>query len=190
MSARPCKVDDCTRRALCRGYCDAHYARLRRHGDVRADVPLRKSSRKPDICSIDGCGRSTSGGARTWCRGHYWRFRNYGDPLVDQAIIRRGQGTRYICDNGYVRVSIPPDQTIRLEHRLVMEQVLGRPLEPFENVHHINGIRHDNRPENLELWTKPQPAGQRPIDLVMWVIQNYRAEVEEALNNPQLRLIA
>ncbi len=42
------------------------------------------------------------------------------------------------------------------EHRAVMEEQLER-----ENVHHINGIRSDNRPENLELWSTAQPAGQR-----------------------------
>jgi hypothetical protein len=58
-----------------------------------------------------------------------------------------------------------------------MEQMLGRPLRQRENVHHINGIRDDNSPENLELWVKPQPNGQRVADLVRWVVEDYRDEV-------------
>lgn len=54
------------------------------------------------------------------------------------------------------------------EHVLVMSEKLGRPLHVGENVHHINGVRDDNRPENLELWVTWQPHGQRPQDLVDW----------------------
>lgn len=62
-----------------------------------------------------------------------------------------------------------------------MEAQFGRPLYPFENVHHRNGRRADNRPENLELWTRPQPKGQRPEDLVAWVVAYYPELVREAL---------
>lgn len=49
-----------------------------------------------------------------------------------------------------------------------MEQYLGRALLKNENIHHKNGIKTDNRLDNLELWVKTQPCGQRPEDLVAW----------------------
>jgi hypothetical protein len=65
------------------------------------------------------------------------------------------------------------------EHILVMEHQLGRPLAPDENVHHRNGVRNDNRPENLELWTRPQPPGIRVTDAVAWareILNRYETE--------------
>lgn len=77
---------------------------------------------------------------------------------------------RYIDTKGYVHLRIPEHPGAShgyvREHRVVMERVLGRYLEPYERIHHRNGNRSDNRPENLELWsvTKKDPPGQRQID--------------------------
>ena len=82
------------------------------------------------------------------------------------------KGGRHIDDKGYVRVknvNYPMKRAFyALEHVVIMATHLGRPLLPHENVHHKNGIRDDNRIENLELWTTKQPSGQRVKDLVSW----------------------
>ena len=59
-------------------------------------------------------------------------------------------------------------KVVIMEHRILMEGMLGRELLPEENVHHKNGIRDDNSLKNLELWSSSQPSGQRVQDKVAW----------------------
>lgn len=63
-----------------------------------------------------------------------------------------------------------------------MAQIIGRPLEPSEQVHHKNGDRFDNRPENLELWYKAQPAGQRVDDLIDYIVKHHRSSLQQQLS--------
>jgi hypothetical protein len=108
------------------------------------------------------------------CALHYNRLRRTGSVgEADVTIAPQGSGS-WSIRKGYrvftVRAKGQKRQT-RAEHRMVMEQMIGRPLLPEENVHHVNGVRTDNRPENLELWTKSQPSGQRVVDKVEWAVE-------------------
>ena len=92
------------------------------------------------------------------------------------------KGGRTITKQGYVLVLVPLSNgnwKYKPEHRVVMENKLGRRLLAGETVHHKNGDRTDNRLENLELWSRKHTSGQRVTDLLAWareIIATYETE--------------
>lgn len=95
-------------------------------------------------------------------------FWNSGDVRADISLPI---GTLRPYRGGYMWIKVPrgtpgANPNWLPQHRHVMQQVLGRPLQHHEHVNHRNGQKHDNRPENLELWSTPrQPKGQRVSDM-------------------------
>jgi hypothetical protein len=178
-----CSVAECGRAVVRGSLCRTHYDRQRKTGVLGGPIEERM---RQSTCTIGACVAAAI--AKGMCGAHYQRNREWGSPTATRPIGDYFPGYS-ITKQGYKIIKSGGRRI--LEHRLVMERMIGRRLESWENVHHINGIRLDNRPENLELWVKPQPAGQRAADLAEWVVGHYPELVEAAMSGrAQLRLLA
>ena len=148
------------------GLCRKHYQQLKRSGG--SIVPTKYIS-KTGLCTyVDGTIPCTNEHqAKGYCGKHYARFMAHGDPSI---LLQAHNGAGTIMPNGYRKLN--KNGAEFLEHRYVMEQHLERPLEEGETIHHKNGLKLDNRIENLELWSNaPQPYGQRVEDRTAYYIE-------------------
>lgn len=87
MSQRSCAVGTCGRpRYFTQEWCQSHYDRWKRYGDVRADVPFQRKQAQAAQCSL-GCEKPPI--ARGWCSMHYNRWRDTGDPGPASPLYRK-----------------------------------------------------------------------------------------------------
>jgi hypothetical protein len=154
----PCRFEGCPKPRSAGGYCAGH---AKQYYTGRSIKPLFHPKRD---CDFPGCRNRHY--ALGYCQGHRLQLLEQR-PL---APLRQKRGWRLY--RGYVMLFEPTHPNARKdgyvsEHIKVMSAELGRALERFEEVHHKKGIRHDNRPENLELWARGmQPPGSRVSDLI------------------------
>lgn len=122
-------------------------------------------------------------GLRGVCKKCWPKVRT--QPGRKGAASANWKGGRYVTKAGYVMVLNPErtgekDKYIQ-EHRLVMQNHLGRKLHKGETVHHKNGVKTDNRIENLQLFAAAHARGQKYEDMQTEDLLRIIGEIEEIL---------
>ncbi len=117
------------------------------------------------------------------CKSCFARI-SRAQPKGEQS--RGWKGGRRLTPRGYIMVRCPEHPRAQngyiQEHRLIMEKHLGRYLLPSETVHHKNGVKADNRIENLELWAKSHSDGARYADLAVQQLEELIAYLQHLLD--------
>ncbi len=181
-----CSVEGCTTRPRINGLCNRHYLQWK-DGRLPADAMKEPPAASYVACKLENC--TVRASSRGMCPKHARQVKagiinELGEELRDPSL-RPGRGWRSYC-RGYVKVMAKNHpQADRdgyvLEHRLVMEKILGRFLERHEVVHHRDGVRNNNTPENLEVHTRKThpPAHEYTVETTRVALQALR------VNDPQ-----
>jgi hypothetical protein len=157
---KQCTLDFCDDNVHAKGLCKYHYNQKAKGYEPSPRRTVVHGTY--EFCTFEGCGREHK--SKGLCGAHFAQQKR-GKPLSPiRPMVKMGEG--HTNKDGYRIIGV--GGKVKLEHRYVMEQHIGRELLPEETVHHINGIRSDNRLENLELWSTSHPKGQRVEDKIAW----------------------
>lgn len=176
---RECAAEGCPERAICKGYCGAHYRRWRYHGDPKAHIPIgsvtriRLAEAPPPSCSVEGCAKTNNIRAGL-CNMHYQRKLKHGDPGPAEQINGRclpavDRLAMYVevMDNGCIEWTGCRNRkgyghtTGKSAHRAVYEATVGPIPEglqldhlcmnpPCVNVDHLEPVTP--RENSLRMW--------------------------------------
>lgn len=146
-----CKVVNCDNISCYKtGLCNKHQWRFKKYGTT--ELPQKENS-KDKICCVSGCNFHVH--SNDFCKLHYTRNKRHGNPEIIKINTR---GTGFLTPSGYVEIGINGKKC--LQHIYVAEQIFGGKLPNGYVVHHKNGIRSDNRPENLQICTSTKEHHQ------------------------------
>lgn len=155
----------CDRDVRASNLCILHYKKKKWREKYNLDPDLTKKIKRsnfPEICS-ECKEKSFSKGLCKKC----YMFKWHASKVKAKNIVeRKPKGSGCLRKDGY-RVLVKNGKRT-LEHTWIMSMHLGRSLIKGESIHHKNGIRDDNRIENLELWSTSHPSGQRVQDKIEW----------------------
>lgn len=159
-----CCINGCDRVVKGRGYCQPHLNRVKKglsKEEIEKPIGKRNRYQSGQLCEVPNC--ESLAAKNKLCARHNTRVRT-GNPVGTAERLRNEDGRGRYKKRGYVYVPNPDGGNPVFEHRVIMERFLGRKLTKGEFVHHRNGVRDDNRIENLELWDRHHPPGQRVSD--------------------------